>query len=333
MRVLVTGGAGYVGSHTVRALLDAGHQVWVLDNLSRGHRQAVPRDLLIVGDIRDCGLLQQCLREKRIEAVLHFAAFALVGESMQQPQLYYENNLQGGLTLLKAMLAAEVPKIVFSSTCAVYGVPDSLPIVEDMPTHPVNPYGRSKLSFEWALADLCRVGQLGYATLRYFNAAGARSDATLGEDHDPETHLIPLILQTALGLRPYVEIFGTDYDTPDGTCIRDYVHVDDLADAHVRALERIRIGTGMVCNLGVGRGYSVREVIAACQEVTGIRIAVKESARRPGDPPQLVADGSRARQLLGWQPRYTDLRSIVETAWRWHRTHPHGFATCSGQTC
>jgi len=325
MRVLVTGGAGYVGSHAVRALLEAGHQVWVLDNLSRGHEEAVPPGLLTVGDIADEPLVVQLLRQHRIEAVLHFAAFALVGESVRHPERYYENNLQGGLTLMRALLRADVRKIVFSSTCAVYGVPEQVPIREDAPTQPINPYGRSKLAMEWTLADLCRAGQIGYAALRYFNAAGARADGALGEDHDPETHLIPLVLRTALGQHPFVEVFGTDYDTPDGTCIRDYVHVDDLADAHVRALERLEVGQALVCNLGIGRGYSVREVIAACQEVTGRAIPVREGARRPGDPPRLVADPSRARELLNWQPRYSEIHSIVETAWRWHRSHPRGF--------
>lgn len=325
MRVLVTGGAGYVGSHAVRALLEAGHQVWVLDNLSRGHEEAVPPGLLTVGDIADEPLVVQLLRQHRIEAVLHFAAFALVGESVRHPERYYENNLQGGLALMRALLRADVRKIVFSSTCAVYGVPEQVPIREDAPTQPINPYGRSKLAMEWTLADLCRAGQIGYAALRYFNAAGARADGTLGEDHDPETHLIPLVLRTALGQHPFVEVFGTDYDTPDGTCIRDYVHVDDLADAHVRALERLEVGQALVCNLGIGRGYSVREVIAACQEVTGRAIPVREGARRPGDPPRLVADPSRARELLNWQPRYSEIHSIVETAWRWHRSHPRGF--------
>lgn len=325
MRVLVTGGAGYVGSHTVRALLAAGHQVWVLDNLSRGHPEAVPPGLLTVGNIHDVPLVTDLLHRHRIEAVLHFAAFALVGESVQHPQLYYENNLQGGLALLRAMLQADVRKIVFSSTCAVYGVPMRVPIAETEPVHPINPYGRSKIAFEWALSDLSQAGQLGYAALRYFNAAGASPEGTLGEDHDPETHLIPLVLQAALGQRPFVEIFGTDYDTPDGTCIRDYVHVDDLADAHVRALERLEVGQAIVCNLGIGRGYSVREVIAACQDVTGRAIPTREGLRRSGDPPRLVADASLAHQLLGWQPRYCDLHAIVETAWRWHRSHPRGF--------
>ncbi|GBD35412.1 UDP-glucose 4-epimerase [bacterium HR36] len=325
MRVLVTGGAGYVGSHTVYALLEAGHQVWVLDNLSRGHAEAIPSNLLTVGDIHDVPLVVELLRRHRIEAILHFAAFALVGESVQHPERYYENNLRGGLALLQAMLQADVRKMVFSSTCAVYGVPTHSPISENAPTNPINPYGRSKLAFEWALADLAHSGQIGYAALRYFNAAGARPDGTLGEDHDPETHLIPLVLQTALGLRPYVEIFGTDYNTPDGTCIRDYVHVDDLANAHVRALERLHVGQAIVCNLGIGRGYSVREVIAACQEVTGRRFVVREAARRAGDPPRLVAEPTYALQVLGWQPRYRDIANIVETAWRWHRSHPQGF--------
>jgi len=327
MRILVTGGAGYVGSHTVRYLTRQGHQVWVYDNLSRGHRQAVGQVPLIVADLADATTLHRVLVEHRIEAVMHFAALAYVGESVQDPQRYYENNLACSLTLLAAMRTAGISKIVFSSTCSTYGIPQHVPISEDEPQKPINPYGRAKLAVEWALQDYCRAYGLAAAALRYFNAAGASPEGDLGEDHDPETHLIPLVLQTALGLRSHVDIFGTDYPTPDGTCIRDYVHVDDLADAHVRALEHVRPGQFVAYNLGVGHGYSVREVIRVCEEVTGRAIPTQETSRRPGDPPILVAASAKAQQDLAWKPAYRSLRSIVETAWRWHQSHPRGYAS------
>jgi UDP-glucose-4-epimerase GalE len=325
MRILVTGGAGYIGSHAVRLFLERGHDVWVYDNLSYGHRAAVPPERLIIGDLSETARLDHALIDRRIEAVVHFAAFAYVGESVRQPGKYYQNNLVNTLTLLECMRRNGVGRIVFSSTCATYGVPEQVPITEEEQQQPINPYGRGKLAVEWALADYCRAYDWGYAALRYFNAAGASPKGDLGEDHTPETHLIPLVLQAVLGLVPHVEIFGTDYATPDGTCIRDYIHVDDLAEAHLLALERLGSGGEMKYNLGVGRGYSVREVIRAAEEVTGKRVPVKEGPRRPGDPPALVAAADKARRELGWTPRYTDLRTIVETAWAWHRSHPKGY--------
>ena len=325
MRVLVTGGAGYVGSHVVARLLGSGHEVCVYDDLSRGHVRAVPEGLLIEGALEDGAGLTAILRERRIEAVMHFAAFALVAESIAEPALYYRNNVVGTLSLLEAMRASQVRRIVFSSTCATYGEPARVPIREDTPQHPINPYGFTKLTIERALADYARAYGFGYAALRYFNACGATPDGDLGEDHEPETHAIPLVLRVALGQADHFTLFGDDYPTPDGTCIRDYIHVDDLAEAHIRALERLEPGRGLCLNLGTGRGFSVREVVEACRRVTGREIPVKVGARRPGDPPELVAEADRAKAILDWEPRYVDLDAIVATAWAWHRTHPEGF--------
>jgi UDP-glucose-4-epimerase GalE len=325
MRILVTGGAGYIGSHAVRLFLARGHDVWVYDNLSKGHRKAVPADRLIVADLEEVPRLDQALVEHRVEAVVHYAAWSYVGESVQDPAKYYRNNLVNTLGLMDCLRRHGVKRFVFSSTCATYGVPQKVPISEDEPQRPINPYGAGKLAVERALADFAAAYGWGYAALRYFNAAGASPDAALGEDHSPETHLIPIVLEVALGKRTHVEVYGTDYPTPDGTCIRDYVHVDDLAEAHLLALERLEPGKGLCLNLGTGKGYSVREVIRTAEEVTGKPIAVKEGPRRPGDPPVLVAAAERGQRELGWRPRYAELRPIIETAWNWHRTHPRGF--------
>lgn len=325
MRVLVTGGAGYIGSHTVRQLLAAGHDVTVLDNLRHGHRAAVPAGRLVVGNLRDAGLVDDLLAVRRIEAVVHFAAFTAVGESVTDPAKYYANNLVGSLELLDRSRRAGVGRFVFSSTAAVYGDPERVPIPEDAPLKPVSPYGRTKLAFEAALADYAAAYPFGYRALRYFNAAGAAADATIGEDHTPETHLIPLVIRAATGQGPQITVFGTDYPTPDGTCVRDYVHVDDLAAAHVLALGMIRPGEGRAYNVGIGRGYSVREVVRTVEEVTGLRVPVGEGPRRAGDPPALVADAARLRSELGWRPKYDALAPIIETAWRWHRSHPAGY--------
>ena len=327
MNVLVVGGAGYIGSHAVRKLTDAGHHVLVYDNLSRGHREAVPDGLLIEGELTDTATLTRVLTEHGIEAVMHFAAFALVNESVNDPSLYYQNNVVATLSLLEAIRLADVKKFVFSSTTATYGEPDQVPISEDTPQRPINPYGFTKLVIEQALADYAEAYGMGYAALRYFNAAGAHPDGTIGEDHEPETHLIPIVLQVALGQRDSITIFGNDYQTSDGTCVRDYVHVNDLADAHLKALDKIRPSTGICLNLGTGRGTSVREIIDACREVTGHAIPEKIGQRREGDPSELVADASRAQDQLGWKPQYVDVRSIVETAWRWHQLHPNGYGS------
>ena len=327
MKILVTGGAGYVGSHCASRLTEAGHETWVYDNLSRGHAEAVPAGRLIVGDLAEQQKLADLLREKQIDAVMHFAALALVGESVQQPHLYYANNVVGSHHLLEAMRQAGVAQIVFSSTTATYGVPERTPIAESTPQQPINPYGFSKLAVERMLDDYATAYGLASAALRYFNAAGAAADGSNGEDHTPESHLIPLVLQVALGQREQITILGDDYPTPDGTCVRDYVHVEDLADAHLAALDRLQPGRTLKLNLGTGRGYSVREVIEACRRVTGHAIPAARAPRRPGDPPELVADCRLAREILGWSPRYATLESIVETAWRWHRTHPRGYAT------
>lgn len=325
MNVLVIGGAGYVGSHATRLLRQNGHTVWVYDNLSVGHRQAVPEGCLIEGDVADRPLLTSVLQEKKIDAVMHFAAFALVGESVADPALYYRNNVIAALEMLDAMRDANVSKLVFSSTTATYGAPETIPIPETTPQNPINPYGFTKLVMERAMADYAAAYGLGYAALRYFNAAGASPDGTIGEDHQPESHLIPIVLQVALGQREAISIFGEDYPTPDGTCIRDYVHVDDLGSAHLAALEKIEPGKGICVNLGTGNGYSVRQVIDACRQVTGHPIPEVVGERRPGDPPELVADSRLAKRLLGWKPQYTDITSIVETAWKWHQSHPKGY--------
>jgi UDP-glucose 4-epimerase len=327
MRILIIGGAGYIGSHAVRYLARAGHEVWVFDNLDRGHKQAVPEGRLIVGDLANPSEVEKALRDRGIEAVMHFAAHALVPESISNPALYYRNNVVGSLNLLDTMRAAGVWRIVFSSTCAVYGAVENVPITEDSPTRPINPYGFTKLAIERALADYAAAYGLGFAALRYFNACGAAADGSIGEDHDPETHLIPLVLQTALGQRAHVAIFGTDYPTPDGTCIRDYIHVEDLADAHLRALERLEPGRGLIYNIGTGQGASVREVIEAARRVTERPIPVVECPRRPGDPPALVAAAEAIRRDLGWSPRYTRIEAIIQSAWKWHASHPFGYAT------
>jgi UDP-glucose 4-epimerase len=331
VRILVTGGAGYIGSHAVRLLEQSGHDVSVFDNLSQGHRGAVPSGKLIVGELLDHALVEQVLREKKIDAVMHFAAFALVGESVTDPAKYYQNNVVASLSLLKAMRDAGVHRIVFSSTTATYGVPDRVPINESERQDPINPYGFCKLVIEHALADYAAAYGFGYAALRYFNAAGASPSGDIGEDHSPESHLIPIVLQVALGQRPQITIFGDDYPTPDRTCIRDYIHVEDLAEAHLRSLEFLEPGKGLKLNLGTGRGYSVREVIEACRRITKEKIPEVIGERRPGDPPELVADSSLAQQTLNWRPRFANIDSIVESAWRWHKTHPRGYDDRGGK--
>jgi UDP-glucose 4-epimerase len=340
MKVLVTGGAGYIGSVVAEELLQAGHQVVVLDNLSRGHRQAVPKDAdLVVGDVADRPGLDQLLRSRAagsrpFDAVMHFAALIEAGESMKAPEEFFRNNTANSLTLLEAMLAAGVKRFVFSSTAALYGNPERTPIEENDPLHPTNAYGESKLLVERMLAWFHRIHGLRYASLRYFNAAGAASPDK-GEAHQPETHLIPRILQVALGRAPHATIFGTGYPTPDGTCVRDYVHVRDLARAHLLALgaleKEAREDTSgkfspQIYNLGSGQGFSVREVVEVAREVTGHAIPVIESPGRAGDPAVLIASSEKIRRELGWQPKFPYLKTIVESAWQWHRAHPDGYS-------
>jgi len=316
--ILVTGGAGYVGSHACKALANAGYRPVVYDNLSRGHREAVRWGPLVEGELHDTGRLAATLRQHQVAAVMHFAAFAYVGESMTEPETYYRNNVGGTLALLAAMREAGVATIVFSSTCAVYGMPEHLPIRETTAKAPLNPYGETKLAIERALSWYAGAYGLRYLALRYFNAAGADPDGEIGEDHEPETHLIPRVLRAALGTGEPVEIYGTDYPTPDGTAIRDYIHVSDLADAHVRGLGHLASGgESAALNLGTGSGCSVRQVIDAVERIGGRPVPRREAPRRPGDPPELVADPALARARLGWQPRYSDLDAIIGTTLAW----------------
>ena len=326
--ILVTGGAGYIGSHTAKALAQAGYRPVTIDDLSAGHRWAVQWGPLVEGGIGDRKLVRRTIEDYRIEAVIHFASNALVGESMENPYKYLHDNVANSVELLEAMRETGVRSIVFSSTCATYGMPRQVPISETEPQAPVNPYGESKLFVERALDWYRQIHGLGWMALRYFNAAGADPEGETGEVHDPETHLIPLVADAALGLRPPVRVMGTDYPTPDGTAIRDYIHIADLASAHIKALEHLfRGGESMGLNLGTGRGHSVREVIAAVERAGGRRVPVVESGRRAGDPVVLVADNRRAREVLGWEPRYMDLDEIVATAWNWHASQADSMKT------
>jgi len=327
MTILITGGAGYIGSVTAARLREAGQEVVILDDLARGHREALPAGAPFhQGQIGDRAAVARIVEEHGIDACVHFAALAYVGESVSQPARYYENNVAQGLALLGTLVETGVKRFVFSSTCATYGEPVTVPIPEDHPQSPANPYGWSKLMLERALASYSDAYGLRYVALRYFNAAGATE--TLGEHHEPETHLIPLVLDAAAGRRSHIAVFGTDYSTPDGTAIRDYVHVVDLADAHARALDYLKGGGASdAFNLGTGSGHSVREVIEAARRVTGRPIEVREEGRRAGDPARLVAAGGRAGSVLGWRPRHTDLDQIVASAWRWRQAHPSGYGS------
>ena len=327
MNVLLTGGAGYIGSHVLRAVLDAGHNCTVYDSLVKGHARSVDQTgaRLVLGDVADSRTLGQVLDEDRIDTVINFAAFIEAGESVEKPEKYFRNNTAKSLELLETMRAGGVKRIVFSSTAAVYGSPERIPIEETDPVAPINPYGASKLCVEYMLGAYARAYGMGGVTLRYFNVAGAHPSAETGEDHAPETHLVPLVLQVSLGRRPDVKIFGDDYDTPDGTCIRDYIHVCDLADAHVLAAEAIEPGQIKTYNLGNGEGFSVREVIETCREVTGYEIPAEVAPRRPGDPPRLVASSQKAIDELGWKPRFGELKTIVADAWAWHQKYPDGY--------
>jgi UDP-glucose 4-epimerase len=324
MKLLVTGGAGYIGSIVSRRLIAQGHEVVVFDSLERGHREAVaPEAKLIVADLRNPDEVDAAL-SSGFDGVLHFAALALVGESVEHPERYYRTNVGGTLNLLEAMVAHKVPRLVFSSTCAVYGQPDEVPIAETAPPRPQNAYGASKLAADHLIGDFCVAYGIGAVSLRYFNVAGAHGET--GEDHEPETHLIPNILKVPLGQRDAVDIFGTDYPTPDGTAVRDYIHIDDLAEAHALALANARAGEHRIFNLGNGNGFSVREVIAAVEQVTGHQIPANESARRPGDPPKLVAAGQKIRDELGWEPQKPELTAMIADAWAFAQAHPHGYS-------
>jgi len=324
MFVLVTGGAGYIGSHTVRKLIEKNHEVVILDNLSRGHIESVPKNAHFEkADLLDYDSLVKSIDKYPIDAVIHFAAFAYVGESVENPELYYRNNVQGSFNLLNAVKNKEIKKFVFSSTCSIYGNPINVPISEKEPSAPINPYAKTKLTIEHILNDYKDAYGLNYAALRYFNAAGDSDSGEIGESHDPEPHLIPLVLFAALGKRDSIKIYGDDYPTKDGTCIRDYIHVNDLADAHIRALGYLENkGESTIINLGTGDGYSVKEIIDEAKKVTGKNIKSEITGRRAGDPAVLIADNRKAKELLGWQPEY-NLNKIIETAWKWHRSQKY----------
>ncbi len=327
MSILVCGGAGYIGSHAVHQLIEKNEDVVIVDNLQTGHLDAVhPKAKFYQGDIRNADVLDKIFTENKIEAVIHFAANSLVGESMEKPLLYFNNNVYGMQMLLEAMKRHGVDKIVFSSTAAVYGEPERIPIMEEDKTSPTNTYGETKLTMEKMMKWVSRADGIRYVSLRYFNAAGAVPDGSIGEDHHPETHLIPLILQVPLGKREFITVFGDDYDTPDGTCLRDYIHVIDLADAHVLALEYLRKGgESNIFNLGNGKGFSVKEMIEAAKKATGREIRVEMGSRRAGDPAQLIASSEKARKILGWKPQFTDVEAVIGTAWNWHQKHPNGY--------
>ena len=328
MKLLVLGGAGYIGSHTATELLDNGHEVVIADNLVTGYREAVPEKATFYqGDLRDKAFLVDLLTKEKVDAVIHFAAFSLVGESVTNPLKYYENNLYGTKVLLDAMIETGVDKIVFSSTAATYGEPENIPILESDRTCPTNPYGETKLAMEKMISWAAKAHGLHFVSLRYFNSCGAHKSGKIGEAHNPESHLIPLVLQVPNGKREFVSIYGNDYDTPDGTCIRDYIHVTDLAKAHILAVEYLMNGgESDIFNLGNGVGYSVKEVIETARKVTGHPIPAKEEARRAGDPARLVASGEKARKILGWEPEIKDLADIISSAWNWHKAHRDGYS-------
>lgn len=327
MNICVMGGAGYIGSHAVKLLVERGHAVTVVDNLTNGHRAAVhAKATLRVADLANTAGIIDIFQKHKIEAVLHFAASAYVGESVTDPRKYYRNNVASTVSMLDAMHACGIKKLVFSSTCATYGMPERMPITEDMPQKPINPYGASKLMVERILLDTAAAEGLGFAAPRYFNVAGCAPDGTIGEDHRPESHIIPVLLQVALGQRSHMDLYGTDYPTPDGTCVRDYIHVWDLVEAHLVLLQKVKPGKGMFYNLGVGKGYSNREILGAVERVTGKKIAIREAPRRAGDPPELYALPAKIKNELGWSAKITDLDEIVRTAWKWFSAHPRGYA-------
>jgi UDP-glucose 4-epimerase len=326
MRICVIGGAGYIGSHAVKYLAEKGHQVTCIDNLSMGHRAAVDkRARFYAADLGLTAHIIDIFQMEKVEAVMHFAASAYVGESVTDPRKYYRNNVGNTVSMLDAMHACGIKKLVFSSTCATYGMPAKMPITEDFPQHPISPYGDSKLMVEHILRDTAKAEGLAFAAPRYFNVAGSAPDGSIGEDHRPETHLIPVLLNVALGKKSHIDLYGTDYPTKDGTCVRDYIHVWDLVGAHLVLLENLKAGEGLFYNLGVGKGYSNREIIAAVEKVTGKKIAVKECPRRPGDPPELYAMAGKIKKELGWEAKIVDLEEIVGTAWKWFKAHPEGY--------
>ena len=328
MSILVTGGAGYIGSHCVATLLDRGIDVVIVDDLSKGHKAALKGGRFYQGSVADKKFLNEVFAKEYIEAVIHFAAYSLVGESMQIPEQYFRNNVTAGLTLIETMIEHKVPYLVFSSTAATFGEPENIPILEQDRQIPTNPYGESKLIVEHMLKWCDQAHGLKYCALRYFNVAGARADGSIGEDHRPESHLIPLILQVAQGKRDKLSLFGTDYPTKDGTCVRDYIHVDDLIDAHMLALDYLRAGNPSTAfNLGNGQGFSNREIIEAARRVTAHPIPVVEEGRRPGDPAILITSSQKAMDVLGWHPKYTNIEDIIATAWKWHSSHPNGYDT------